>query len=88
MQALPRHRPLYVALRIARARHPGNTITCARSLAISSCLYKQDQNAFAKTLLLPKTSFPLWADPLQREEPYRNRTTEELYKWQVCTMIL
>ncbi|KAG8693855.1 isoleucine-tRNA ligase [Ceratobasidium sp. 394] len=26
--------------------------------------------------------FPLWADPSQRETPYRRKTTEELYKWQ------
>ncbi|KAF8586622.1 isoleucyl-tRNA synthetase [Ramaria rubella] len=38
--------------------------------------------AYAATLLLPKTSFPLRADPSVREIPFRERTSEKLYKWQ------
>ncbi|KAF9447135.1 isoleucyl-tRNA synthetase [Macrolepiota fuliginosa MF-IS2] len=41
-----------------------------------------DTKAFSKTLLLPKTIFPLWTDPSKSEEPFRKRTTEELYRWQ------
>ncbi|KAG8920631.1 isoleucine-tRNA ligase, partial [Tulasnella sp. 408] len=38
--------------------------------------------AYTATMLLPKTTFPLWAEPSVREEPFRERTTSELYKWQ------
>ncbi|KAF5350978.1 hypothetical protein D9756_008391 [Leucocoprinus leucothites] len=43
---------------------------------------KVDPKAYSKTLQLPKTSFPLWTDPSKGEEPFRKRTTEELYRWQ------
>ncbi|EGN92511.1 hypothetical protein SERLA73DRAFT_172840 [Serpula lacrymans var. lacrymans S7.3] len=43
---------------------------------------KVDSKAFSKTLLLPKTNFPLWADPSKREVPFRHRTCDELYRWQ------
>ncbi|KAH7926232.1 isoleucyl-tRNA synthetase [Leucogyrophana mollusca] len=43
---------------------------------------KLDSKAFSKTLLLPRTSFPLWADPSKSEEPFRKRTCEDLYQWQ------
>ncbi|KAI0827156.1 isoleucyl-tRNA synthetase [Trametes gibbosa] len=33
------------------------------------------------TLLLPKTAFPLYNDP-SKDHDLRNRTTEELYRWQ------
>ncbi|KAG9005898.1 isoleucine-tRNA ligase, partial [Tulasnella sp. 427] len=38
--------------------------------------------SYAATMMLPKTTFPQWAEPSVREEPYRARTTSELYKWQ------
>ena len=38
---------------------------------------------YASTLRLPKTRFPLWSEPDKREVPFRERTTNELYKWQV-----
>jgi hypothetical protein len=44
-----------------------------------------DSKAFSKTLLLPKTSFPLWADPSKSEAPFRKRTGEDLYRWQVLS---
>ncbi|KAH7907567.1 tRNA synthetases class I-domain-containing protein [Hygrophoropsis aurantiaca] len=44
--------------------------------------YKLDSKAFAKTLLLPQTSFPLWTDPSKSEIPFRKRTCEDLYQWQ------
>ncbi|KAG9123509.1 isoleucine-tRNA ligase, partial [Ceratobasidium sp. 392] len=82
MQTPLRHRPLLATLRIARARYDFPSLRHARLLSVSSPHRKQNQNAFAETLLLPKTTFPLWADPSQREVPYKNKTTEELYKWQ------
>ncbi|KAF8639113.1 hypothetical protein AX17_001728 [Amanita inopinata Kibby_2008] len=41
-----------------------------------------DSKAFSKTLLLPKTPFPLWSDPSKSETPFQKRTGEELYRWQ------
>ncbi|KAF9254893.1 isoleucyl-tRNA synthetase [Marasmius fiardii PR-910] len=43
---------------------------------------KLDSRSFSKTLQLPKTSFPLWSDPIKVEKPLRTRTSEELYRWQ------
>lgn len=40
--------------------------------------------AFSQTLLLPRTALPLWPNRSRSEEPFRERTTEELYRWQVC----
>ena len=42
-----------------------------------------DSKAFSETLLLPKTPFPLWTDPSRSEFPFRTRTCEGLYRWQV-----
>jgi len=42
-----------------------------------------DPKSYSKTLLLPKTSLPSWIDPSKGEEPFRKRTTEQLYQWQV-----
>ncbi|KAG6331358.1 hypothetical protein ID866_7732 [Astraeus odoratus] len=44
---------------------------------------KLDSKAFSKTLLLPKTTFPLWPDPSKTEVPFRRKTCDELYQWQV-----
>jgi hypothetical protein len=41
-----------------------------------------DAKTFSKTLLLPKTLFPLRNDPFKTE--YRKKTCEDLYRWQVC----
>jgi isoleucyl-tRNA synthetase len=43
---------------------------------------------YSETLLLPKTAFPLWADPAQSEVPFREKTCERLYKWQVGFSLL
>lgn len=55
----------------------------SRSRFYTSTSSALDAKAFSKTLLLPKTVFPLWTDPANSEEPYRRRTTEDLYRWQV-----
>jgi isoleucyl-tRNA synthetase len=39
--------------------------------------------AYAKSLLLPKTAFPLRADAVKREPLFRQRTCDDLYQWQV-----
>ncbi|THV04716.1 isoleucyl-tRNA synthetase [Dendrothele bispora CBS 962.96] len=51
------------------------TSTCALSNHL-------DSKTFSKTLLLPKTSFPLWSEPSKSEVPFRARTCEDLYRWQ------
>ncbi|KAH7345675.1 isoleucyl-tRNA synthetase [Rhizoctonia solani] len=80
--ALPSHLSLPAALRIARARCCVNLYGNLSFSTRFSSTQTSNNNTFANTLLLPKTSFPLWADPAQREVPYRQRTTEELYEWQ------
>ena len=42
-----------------------------------------DSKAYSKTLLLPKTSFPLWSNPPEVEDQYRSLTCDNLYQWQV-----
>ncbi|KAH6900891.1 isoleucyl-tRNA synthetase [Coprinopsis sp. MPI-PUGE-AT-0042] len=41
-----------------------------------------DSKAFAKTLRLPKTSFPLWTNAKEVEAKYRSLTCDKLYQWQ------
>jgi len=50
----------------------------ARSASISKDAVVE--KSFSKTLLLPKTSFPLWADPSKGEVPFQKRTCEDLYR--------
>lgn len=42
-----------------------------------------DPKVYSKTLLLPKTSFPLWVDSAKSESLFKRKTCEELYRWQV-----
>ncbi|KAJ1302095.1 hypothetical protein OPQ81_000926 [Rhizoctonia solani] len=78
----PIHLPLLATLRIARARYRVNLRGSINFSARFNGTQAPKNNVFANTLLLPKTSFPLWAEPAQRELPYRQRTTDELYEWQ------
>ncbi|TRM57523.1 tRNA synthetases class I-domain-containing protein [Schizophyllum amplum] len=48
----------------------------------SSTVAPSDNKAYSKTLLLPKTSFPLWIDPAKSEAPFRERTSDALYRSQ------
>lgn len=59
-------------LRRAFSTHP----TAERASATSK--------PYVSSLRLPKTRFPLWSEPNEREVPFRERTTTELYRWQVC----
>lgn len=58
----------------------------------SSDMQKDGKNstdkAYASTLLLPKTKFPIWIEPNIVQERYQERTTQELYKWQVSWLLL
>jgi isoleucyl-tRNA synthetase len=55
----------------------------SRRLKASLPVSTANDKAYAKTLLLPKTDFPLRADAVNREKLFRKKTTESLYKWQV-----
>jgi isoleucyl-tRNA synthetase len=55
----------------------------SRGSRLSSTSAKDQNKAYAATLRLPKTDFPLWSEPSKREAPFQKRTTEDLYKWQV-----
>ncbi|QRW23382.1 Isoleucyl-tRNA synthetase [Rhizoctonia solani] len=80
--ALPSHLPLLATLRIACARCRLDLCRNLYSSARFNSTQASGKNSFANTLLLPKTSFPLWAEPSQREVPYRKKTTADLYEWQ------
>ncbi|ORE01399.1 isoleucyl-tRNA synthetase [Rhizopus microsporus var. microsporus] len=54
-----------------------------RAFWTTSVAYKAKENPYTKTLLLPKTSFPLRADAANREHLFRDRCTNELYPWQL-----
>ncbi|KAH0834854.1 isoleucyl-tRNA synthetase [Lanmaoa asiatica] len=53
-----------------------------RNLSSASTPSQLDSKAFSKTLLLPKTHFPLWVDPARSEELFRRKTCDDLYQWQ------
>ena len=38
---------------------------------------------YAKSLLLPRTTFPQWTDPLKTEVLLRKKICDDLYRWQV-----
>ncbi|KAG5634944.1 hypothetical protein H0H81_000255 [Sphagnurus paluster] len=72
---------------VSRAASILRTNTSSRCIS-SSCVRLSelkktaDKNSFSNTLLLPKTQFSLWADPLKSEAPFQERTGERLYRWQ------
>ncbi|KAN0085929.1 tRNA synthetases class I (I, L, M and V) domain containing protein [Tylopilus felleus] len=53
-----------------------------RNLSSAPPSSKLDSKAFSKTLLLPKTPFPLSPDPAKLEELFGRKTCDELYQWQ------
>ncbi|KAF5369061.1 hypothetical protein D9758_002922 [Tetrapyrgos nigripes] len=65
-------------------RHSVTISKCSRSFSttVKSSNTASSSKAFTKTLLLPKTTFPLWSDPSKGEVPFRSRTCENLYRWQ------
>ncbi|RDB30371.1 Isoleucine--tRNA ligase [Hypsizygus marmoreus] len=68
--------------RICRLRSSHVRGISSSSVSSTSTKKPLDNNSFSNTLLLPKTRFPLWADPSKSEEPFRERTCEGLYRWQ------
>ncbi|KAG6887858.1 hypothetical protein C0992_010462 [Termitomyces sp. T32_za158] len=64
------------------SRQPWNRRVQGFSSTAPQFKKQAEKNAYKGTLLLPKTSFPLWANPSQSELPFRERTGEKLYRWQ------
>ena len=73
---------------VTRAFRP----TCTQPRSLCKPLYssairlKNDsvQNKlYAKSLLLPQTTFPQWTDPLKTEVLLRRKICDDLYRWQV-----
>lgn len=63
---------------------PTLRLICRQIRSHKRCATTAAENkAFSKTLLLPKTSFPLWTEPSKSEAPFQRRTSDELYRWQV-----
>ncbi|KAJ2001105.1 isoleucine-tRNA ligase [Coemansia sp. RSA 2322] len=74
----------FAALRLSPAtRSVGQASSVpARTLACSATRESKSAGLYAHTLKLPKTEFPLRADAARREERFRERCTDKLYKWQ------
>lgn len=49
---------------------------CLKNNSVQNKLY-------AKSLLLPRTTFPQWTDPLKTEVILRKKISDDLYRWQV-----
>lgn len=63
------------------------TLIKSRTLWNSAVLAaKASENPYTKTILLPKTKFPLRAEAAKREHLFRDRCTKELYEWQVIRL--
>jgi hypothetical protein len=73
---------------VARTIRPTRTRprSLCKPLYSSAIRLKNDsvQNKlYAKSLLLPRTTFPQWTDPLKTEVLLRKKTCDDLYRWQV-----
>ncbi|KAF8999113.1 tRNA synthetases class I-domain-containing protein [Cyathus striatus] len=63
-------------------RHRCRLFSFTRTCSTNNSTAPLDNKAFSKTLLLPKTSFPLWVDPVKSEERFQKLTSDSLYRWQ------
>src|SRR5260370_7575384 len=57
-----------------------------RSLHASAVRLKDnsvENKPYAKSLLLPRTTFPQWTDPLKKELLMRKKSCDDLYRCQV-----
>jgi hypothetical protein len=71
-----------IARTVRTARHD----TLCKSIHSSVVRQKDgsDQNKlYANSLLLPRTTFPQWTNPLKTEVLLRKKTCDNLYRWQV-----
>ncbi|KAI9258793.1 Isoleucyl-tRNA synthetase [Phascolomyces articulosus] len=65
-----------------RALALGHRLTATRGFR-TSCTTLAKKNPYTDTLLLPKTSFPLRANAATREHLFHDRSTKDLYPWQL-----
>src|SRR5712671_643219 len=69
--------------RAVRSTHPRH-IGKALHSSVARLKDPSDQNKlYAKSLLLPRTTFPQWTDPSKTEPSLRRKTCDDLYRWQV-----
>ncbi|KDQ10334.1 hypothetical protein BOTBODRAFT_494107 [Botryobasidium botryosum FD-172 SS1] len=68
--------------RLCRVVKDPRRASFTRARLASTSAAKDQSKAYAASLLLPKTNFPLWSDPSKSEEPFRNKTCDKLYRWQ------
>lgn len=73
-----------VAIRASRTGLSRTSVRLASSATPQTASSPQiNDKAYAKTLLLPKTAFPMRAEASKREKGFQQRTTQDLYRWQV-----
>lgn len=62
---------------------PTSATTSATAATAKKAVKEKPDQKYSSTLLLPKTEFPLRADPANREAAFRKRCTTDYYSWQV-----
>ncbi|KAF8157025.1 tRNA synthetases class I-domain-containing protein [Crassisporium funariophilum] len=65
--------------KLSVSRYFSTTAPCSSTTDAQKVI---DNKAFTKTLLLPKTAFPLRVDPKEIEASFQKLSCDELYKWQ------
>ncbi|KAG0359788.1 hypothetical protein BG005_000154 [Podila minutissima] len=61
---------------------PTSATTSATAATAKKAVKEKPDQKYSSTLLLPKTEFPLRADPANREAAFRKRCTTDYYSWQ------
>ncbi|KAG0343952.1 hypothetical protein BG004_004867 [Podila humilis] len=77
--------PIFRAMATTTTNHPLSSSSAAKVAVNTSskkAVKEKPDQKYSSTLLLPKTGFPLRADPANREADFRKRCTTELYGWQ------
>ncbi|KAI9508081.1 isoleucyl-tRNA synthetase [Russula earlei] len=69
-------------VRAARPTHPRSVSKSLHSSVVRSKDHSDQSKLYAKSLLLPRTTFPQWTDPLKTEPLLRRKTCDDLYCWQ------
>lgn len=66
---------------------PTSITTNTAAATVKKAVKEKPDQKYSSTLLLPKTEFPLRADPANREAAFRKRCTTDYYGWQVCMLL-
>ena len=70
------------------SRSPSIFLSASYRRCLATTASSADHKAYSATLLLPKTTLPLkHKDAVAAELAYRTRTTDELYRSQVCCLL-